>query len=127
MLLSSTNPARLRDWYVAVFGVTAATTPDGAYDVLGFGPDPAHTFWVMIDSRDDVGESNPEPGRVVLNVDVDDAQATAHAVDASGARRLAPLENRDGSWFGTAIDPDGNYVQIVQLSEAMRSEMERVS
>ncbi|NLU82955.1 VOC family protein [Rhodococcus sp. HNM0569] len=124
LLLSSTKPRRLRDWYVAVFEVHAERTPDDAYDVLGFGSDPAHRFWVMIDSRDDVGDANPEPGRFLLNIEVDDAEATARAVDAAGGRWLAPLENRDGSLFGTAIDPDGNYIQLIQLSDQARAEME---
>jgi hypothetical protein len=36
------------------------------------------------------------------------------------ARWLAQLEYRrpEGAWFGTALDPDGNYVQTAELTEA---------
>lgn len=37
---------------------------------------------------------------------------------------VRPLEDRDGSWFATAIDPDGNYIQIIEFSEVARAEME---
>lgn len=46
----------------------------------------------------------------------DDASAAAARMDENGGTWLSPLENRDGGYFGTGIDPDGNYVQIVQLS-----------
>lgn len=120
MLLASTAPAKLRDWYASAFDVQPQRTPGGepGYDVFDFGG-----FFIMIDTRDDIGEKNPEPGRVVLNFHVADAHATAGRIDKLGTSWLAPLEDRDGSLFGTAIDPDGNYVQIIQLSEQHRAEM----
>ena len=118
MLLASTNPTRLRDWYAQALGVTPEQTPDGSYDVLNLDG-----FYVLIDSRDDVGEKNPEPGRMILNLDVDDARGIAARLDELGATWLAPLEDRDGSLFATVIDPDGNYVQLIELSEAARAEM----
>jgi predicted enzyme related to lactoylglutathione lyase len=117
MLLSSTEPERLRDWYASTLE-PAETAEIGAYRVLRFG-----AFYLMIDRRDDVGEKNPEPGRMILNFDVDDARATARRLDEQGASWLAALEDRDGSLFGTAIDPDGNYVQIIQLSEEAKTDM----
>ncbi|MGH3735636.1 MAG: VOC family protein [Micromonosporaceae bacterium] len=117
ILLASTNPQRLRDWYVEAF------TPDtedqtGPYRILGFGG-----FYLLIDERADIGERNPEPGRVIINFDVPDANAAAAKLDAAGTEWLAKLEDREGSLFATAIDPDGNYIQLVQLSEAARNQM----
>jgi predicted enzyme related to lactoylglutathione lyase len=114
LLLSSTRPDRLRDWY------TAALEPDRKtsvqqYEVLAFGG-----VHLLIDTRDDIGDTNPEPGRVIVTFEVPDAAAAAARIDGLGAEWLAPLEDRDGSLFATAIDPDGNYVQIVQFSEAAR-------
>jgi len=119
LLLSSTKPERLRDWYVAALSAKAETTPgEASYDVLDFDG-----FYVMIDSRDDVGDLNPEPGRVILNLEVTDAPAVAEKITDQGGSWLAELEDRDGSWFGTAIDPDGNYVQIIELSDEARAAM----
>lgn len=117
LLLASTDPERLGAWYVEALRPTDDAKV-GTYRMLKFGE-----FYVMIDSRDDVGAANPEPGRLILNFDVTDARATAARIDGLGATWLAPLEDRDGSLFGTAIDPDGNYVQIIELSEAHKAEM----
>lgn len=120
ILVASTNPARLRDWYAEALQPEVSKTPGGGYDVLDFGG-----FYVLIDTRDDIGDTNPEPGRILLNVAVDDAQEAAARIEATGAKWLAELEDRDGSLFATAIDPDGNYVQIIQLSEEAKAEMSR--
>lgn len=114
ILLGSTHPARLRDWYVRAFGV--APNADG---FLELGP-----VAVLVDGRDDVADRAAEPGRVILNVHVDDARAIAAHLDEMGVTWLAPLEYREdaGAWFGTAIDPDGNYVQVIELTEAYWAE-----
>jgi hypothetical protein len=56
---------------------------------------------------------------------VADARAIVARLDDLGVSWLAAFEDRDGSLFATAIDPDGNYVQIIQLSEAHRAAMEQ--
>ena len=117
ILLASTDPDRLRNWYVAALDPEDSTDVDN-YRVLQFG-----TFHVLIDSRSDIADKNPEPGRVILNFDVADARAAVEKLEKAGVSWLAPLEDRDGSLFATAIDPDGNYVQIIQLSEEHRAAM----
>ncbi|GGC54746.1 VOC family protein [Hoyosella rhizosphaerae] len=117
-LLSSTNPERLRDFYAASFGIAPEATPDGGYHVITFGG-----FYLMFDSRDDVSDTAPEPGRIIFNIEVENAPTIAQRLTDNGARWLSPLENREGSWFGTAIDPDGNYVQIIEPSDEMRAMM----
>jgi predicted enzyme related to lactoylglutathione lyase len=117
MLLASTDPERLRTWYVAAFDPEENTDVEG-YRVLKFGD-----FYLMIDTRSDVSDSNPEPGRVILNFDVDDARAVVERLNGLGVSWLAELEDRGGSLFATAIDPDGNYVQFIQMSEAERAAM----
>lgn len=119
ILLSSTDPERLGAWYVTAFDPEEDTEVDG-YRVLSFGG-----FYVLIDRRSDVSDSNPEPGRVIFNFDVSDARSLAERLDEMGAEWVAPLEDRDGSMFATAQDPDGNYVQIIQLSPEHRAAMER--
>lgn len=116
-LLSSTDPERLQRWYADALRPDVTDSANG-YRVLGFDG-----FFVMIDRRADVGDRNPEPGRHIVNFDVDDAATTAARMDAMGVEWLAPLEDRDGSYFATAIDPDGNYVQIIQLSDEAKAQM----
>ncbi|NRQ36312.1 VOC family protein [Nonomuraea sp. NN258] len=117
LLLSSTDPERLRTWYVSALDPEEVSDVNG-YGVLKFGP-----FHLLIDTRADVADKNPEPGRVILNFDVADARAIAARMTELGVQWLAELEDRDGSLFATAVDPDGNYVQIIQLSEEHRAAM----
>jgi len=120
ILLSSTDPERLRDWYAEAFAPKVDRTPgEPGYDVLDF-----NGFYVMPDRRADVGETNPQPGRMFPNLETDDARSIAQRIDALGGNWHAPLEDRGGSLFATAIDPDGNYVQIIEFSEEARAEME---
>lgn len=117
ILLASTDPQRLRDWYVTALSPQDDSNVDG-YRVLRFGD-----VYVLIDSRTDVSDRNPEPGRMILNFEVEDARAVAAHLAEMGATWLAELEDRDGSLFATVIDADGNYVQIIQLSEEHRASM----
>ena len=73
-LLASTDPVRLRGWYERAFGVTADT--DG---FLPFGE-----VGLLVNSRDDVAAKAAEPARVILNLHVDDAEATARHLNAIG-------------------------------------------
>ena len=88
------------------------------YRVMRFG-----NVYLLIDTRGDIGGRNPEPARVILNFDVSDARAVVARMVEQGTTWHADLEERDGSLFATAIDPDGNYVQIIQLSEEARAQM----
>ena len=108
ILLGSTDPARLREWYGSVFG--AEPNPDG---FLQFGD-----VAVLIEERDDVAGRNPEPGRVILNFHVEDCRATARTLEAAGAEFLVKPEWRGEAWFATALDPDGNCIQVIELSPA---------
>lgn len=110
VLLASTDPDRLRAWYERAFGVTADA--DGFLRLGQVG--------LLVDGREDVAAEAAEPARVILNLEVDDAQRTARHLDSIGVTWLAPLEYRDaaGAWFGTVVDPDGNYVQIIELTDA---------
>jgi predicted enzyme related to lactoylglutathione lyase len=117
MLLSSSDPERLHDWYAEALPPDTDDTMQ-QYRVLAYGG-----FYLMIDTRDDVGPKAAEPCRMILNFDVDDARAVAARIDRLSGEWLAPLEDREGSHFATAIDPDGNYVQIIQLSDEARAAM----
>jgi catechol 2,3-dioxygenase-like lactoylglutathione lyase family enzyme len=100
LLLSSPDPQRLEQWYSSLFA---------------FGNVPC-----MFDKRDDVTGPTADPGRYILNFHTNDARAAAAQLDAAGATWLSPLEERNpGMFFGTVVDPDGNYVQIIQLSDEM--------
>jgi catechol 2,3-dioxygenase-like lactoylglutathione lyase family enzyme len=109
LLLASPDPERLHAWYAAAFEPEQDTKTNG-YRLLTFGG-----FTILVDRRDDVSGSNPQPGRVILNFEAGDARAVTRRLDGMGVTWKAELEEREAGLFATAIDPDGNYVQIIQL------------
>ncbi len=107
ILLGTTNPDRLRAWYIAALG--PEESEEGFLDFGGVA--------LLIDGRTDVADKNPEPGRVILNFHVEDAHATAAHLDEVGASWLVEVEDRGVGFFGTLVDPDGNYIQIIQMKD----------
>jgi predicted enzyme related to lactoylglutathione lyase len=107
ILLGTTNPERLRAWYVAA--LSPEQSDDGFLDFGGVA--------LLIDGRTDVADKNPEPGRVILNFHVDDAHATAAHLNGLGVSWLVEVEDRGVGFFGTLVDPDGNYIQIIQMKD----------
>jgi catechol 2,3-dioxygenase-like lactoylglutathione lyase family enzyme len=112
LILASRDPQRLRRWYVEAFGVE----PD-ADGFLGLGD-----VAVLVSADDTLSDRTLEPGRVLVNVHVVDIERRV----ADLARRfpdltwVAPLEHRAGAgaWFATLVDPDGNRVQLIELTPA---------
>src|SRR5262249_13107324 len=107
ILLGTADPERLRRWYVDAFD--AKVNQHGCLEL-------ADTPGILIDGRSDVQSANPEPGRVILNFHVEDARATAAHLTEMGVSWLVAVEERANGRFGTLLDPDGNYVQIIELN-----------
>ncbi len=105
-LLGSTRPTELRDWYVRVL----------APEHEGDGPIRFGDFGLVIDGRDDVAASTQEPGRVVLNFHVDDIDAVDAQLRAAEVEWLVPIDERPFARIGTFVDPDGSYLQVIQLN-----------
>jgi catechol 2,3-dioxygenase-like lactoylglutathione lyase family enzyme len=108
VLLGTADPQRLRDWYCQV--LAPDHTGEGFIDFGGIG--------LLIDGRDDVRVRNCEPGRTILNFHVNDARAMEDRLVALDAVWIRELERTDeGYLIGTVLDPDGNYVQIIQAPD----------
>lgn len=107
ILLGSTRAAELNAWYRKVI----------APDQAGEGPIVLGELWLIIEQRDDVSETNPEPGRSILNFHVDDFARYEAQLHEAGVDWIAPAEDRPSGRFATFRDPDGNYLQLIQLSQ----------
>lgn len=118
IMLGTTDPDRLHRWYTTVLPPDSDDV-QGDYRILGYGG-----FYLFIDGRHDVQATHPDPARTLINFDVDDASAVVDRMDAAGTTWVAPLEDREGSLFATAQDPDGNYVQVIQLSPEHLAQMQ---
>jgi len=107
ILLGTTRPAELREWY------RKALAPEYG----GEGPINLGGFLLVIEERDDVDTKNNEPGRMILNFHVDDFDAVEAQLQAAGVEWLFPVADRASGRFGTFVDPDGNYLQIIQFKK----------
>ena len=108
ILLASTDPERLHTWYVETLGGVA--DPDG---FLHFGG-----VSILVTPHGELGPRTTEPGRFVLNFTVDSIERAAAELTRRGVSWFAPVEYREdgGAWFGTVLDPDGNHVQLIELT-----------
>ncbi|WP_328537142.1 VOC family protein [Streptomyces sp. NBC_00344] len=108
VILGSTEPERLIEWYRAALEPLGARWEGhmlfvGHHSVIGF------------DRRDDVADTAAEPGRHLLNITVRDIRAAEQHLNTLGVKWVRPVEEAGGGWiFSTVLDPVGNYLQILQ-------------
>jgi predicted enzyme related to lactoylglutathione lyase len=108
ILIGSEDPQRLAEYYTKLFG--EPTWNDGGYVgwMLGSGA-------VTIGPHDEVHGKNPEPGRLIWNIESADVQADFDRFTAAGAtvvREPYGFEGMEGK-IATLSDPDGNYFQLM--------------
>ena len=105
VLVGSADPARLRAWYAGAFDVRP--DDDG---VLDFG-----AIQVLIDKRD-LAARAAEPGRMILTFGVDDIAATEARLIDHEVTWIREVESTPLGRIGTLVDPDGNYVQVMEAA-----------
>lgn len=111
VVLGSTDPDRLIAWYRAALEPLGARWAEHML-VAGDG------MYIGFDRRDDVAEKSAEPGRVLVNFGVRDIHAAQQHLDTLGVRWVRPVELTDFQvWFSTVEDPDGNYLQFIQMTD----------
>lgn len=105
ILVGSADPLRLRAWYADVFGAR----PDraGFLDLGGVR--------MLIDRRDVPGRS-VDPGRLILNVHVDDVRGVESVLIDREAIWIREVESTPWGRIGTVLDPDGNYIQVIDAT-----------
>lgn len=105
ILLGSARADELRDWYRKVL----------APDHTGDGPIVLGDLMLVVDQRNDLSITNPEPGRSILNFHVDDFELFEKQLNAAGVDWIAVAEDRPSGRFATFKDPDGNYLQLIRF------------
>jgi len=108
ILIGSEDPQRLADYYTKLFG--EPTWNDGGYIgwMLGAGA-------VTVGPHSEVTGTNPQPGRLIWNIESADVQADFDRFTAAGAtvvRQPYSFEGMEGL-IATLADPDGNYFQLM--------------
>lgn len=108
LMVGSSQPEAMKDWYSRAFGVTANEM--GAFDFGGF-----HLF---IESHSEVSGPAKEPARVIINMNVADCRGIETQLRKQNVRWVREVEQMPFGLIGTVADPDGNYLQIIQWGAA---------
>ncbi len=109
VLIGSEDPARLVEYYGKLFG--KPTWDDGGYTGWQIG-----TGGFLVGPHDQVSGRNPQPGRLIWNIESTDVVGDFERFTAAGAMVVqAPYHMGESteSWIATLSDPDGNYFQLV--------------
>ena len=81
------------------------------------GPD-ANAPALALGTHSEVHGKNSDPARHMVGFDTDDIQGDAARLKAAGVEFVEEPTKFDGGWITTFKDPEGNYVQLLQLDSA---------
>ncbi|GAC1670667.1 MAG: hypothetical protein NVS9B8_13790 [Candidatus Limnocylindrales bacterium] len=108
ILIGSADPQALVAYYRKVLGEPGMEM--GAYTgwLIGSG-------FVTIGPHDQVTGTNPQPGRLMWNIETADVKGEFERLKAAGAIVVAEPYSFEGAegWIATFADPDGNYFQLM--------------
>ena len=109
ILIGSDDPARLIEYYTKVLGEPGYTDSSYSTWMLGSGS-------MSVGPHSEVHGSNPQPGRLIWNIETPDVQGEFDRMKAAGAivvREPYSFEGFPDSWIATLADPDDNYFQLM--------------
>ena len=113
ILIGSDNPERLVEYYTKVLGEPAFS--EGGYTGWQIG-----SGNVTIGAHSEVHGKNPQPGRIIWNIQSTDVQGDFDRIKAAGATVVTEpygFEGSEGGSIATFSDPDGNYFQLMSPME----------
>src|SRR3954464_13807451 len=113
ILIGSDDPARLIAYYTKVLGEPGYTDSSFSTWMLGSGT-------VSIGPHSEVHGQNPQPGRLIWNIETTDVQGEFDTLKAAGAivvRDPYGFEGDERVSIATLADPDGNYFQLMTPME----------
>jgi predicted enzyme related to lactoylglutathione lyase len=110
ILIGSEDPQRLVDYYTKLFG--EPTFSDGGYSGWQIG-----SGWMTVGPHDQVTGKNPQPGRLLWNIETADVRGEFERLKAAGATVVREPygmgEGSDQDQIATFADPDDNYFQLM--------------
>ena len=106
LVLGSADPERLASWYRAAFRPEAEI---GKVLPLGQGD-------LIFEQRDDVARQAQEPGRIIINIQVDEFPVLLAHLNTLDLEWVRPAGPFPAGLIGTVKDVDGNFVNFFELS-----------
>ena len=115
ILIGSEDPKRLADYYSKLLGKPTMEEGEGGYTGWQLG-----TGWVTVGPHDQVKGKNPQPGRLLWNIESADVKGDFERFKAAGATVVREpydpgegQEGMEGMLIATFADPDDNYFQLM--------------
>lgn len=117
VLVGSQNAKKLATFYKDKVGLVLGMEAEigekgeGLYELkLGKGP----SLYIMDHSK--VKGKNKTPGRIILNLEVDDIKKETARLKRAKVKVIEDTYHMEGyGWISTFVDADGNYFQFVQV------------
>jgi predicted enzyme related to lactoylglutathione lyase len=108
ILIGSENPERLVEYYTRLFGEPGMA--DGGYTGWQLG-----SGFVTVGPHSEVHGKNPQPGRLIWNIESPDVKADFERLKAAGAIVITEPYGFEGTegLIATLADPDDNYFQLM--------------
>ena len=113
ILVGSADPKRLVDYYTKLFGEPGFN--DGSYAGWQLG-----SGFLTVGPHSEVTGKNPQPGRLIWNIETADVRGEFDKLKAAGAivvREPYSFEGMPDSAIATLADPDDNYFQLMSPME----------
>lgn len=108
LVLGSGDPKRLADWYQAAFAPDVQITDSVLRLDQGV---------LIFERRDDVAAQAAEPGRIIVNIQVNELAVLVAHLESLDLEWIRPVEQFPAGTIATIKDADGNFVNILELSE----------
>ena len=106
VMIGTSQPAVLAEFYAKVFGRPADMTEGGWYMWQ------AGSCSLSIGEHSEVKGQSKEPARIILNLETKQVKEEFERLKGTVTVIKEPYE-LGGGWIATLADPDGNYVQLV--------------
>jgi predicted enzyme related to lactoylglutathione lyase len=113
--IHSENPSELAKFYQETVGLNEPMEAEiGEGDNAFLFEMEGTTLAIVSDPK--IRGNNPQPERVVFNLEVSNIDEDVERVAKSGAKKVTDTYHIEGYGFvATFEDPDGNYFQLVQV------------
>ncbi|MDP2671801.1 MAG: VOC family protein [bacterium] len=116
VMLFSGSPKELANFYQDKVGLKIKEEFEAEDGAAGFEMQIGDGGLLYINPSSEVNGKAKDPQRMMLNIEVDDAEKEADRLKSSGVEQIEPVYHMEGyGLISTFADPDGNYFQLAQV------------
>ncbi len=118
ILISSEDPKKLSDFYKEKVGLDQKGEMEYGEDGSTAYEFDLKNLTLVILPHSEIKGQNPNPARIMVNIEVDDCEAECKKVKDAGVNCIQEVYHVENyGLICTFEDPDGNYFQLVQVRE----------